>query len=60
MQFELLEFFYYSVYVDLLYDEISLTSTTGSVSLYCVCSFVVVFDLSVRLSWFPMLMQWLL
>ena len=41
-QFELLEFVFYSVYVDLQYDEISLTFTTGSVSLCCVCEFVVV------------------
>ena len=30
-QFELLEFVFYSVYVDLQYDEISPTSTAGSV-----------------------------
>ena len=35
-QFELLEFVF--EYVDLQYDEISLTFTAGSVSLYCVCS----------------------
>ena len=34
------------VYVDLQYDEISLTFTAGSVSLCCV------FGLSVRLSWY--------
>ena len=50
MQFELLEFVFDSVYVDLQDDEISLTSTAGSVSLWCVCSDVVVFALSVRLS----------
>ena len=59
-QFELLEFVFDSVYVDLQYDEISLTSTARSVSLWCVCSHVVVFGLSVRLSWYPMLMWWLL
>ena len=48
-QFELLEFVFYSIYVDLLYDAIYLTSTDGSVSLWCVCSHVVVFALSVRL-----------
>ena len=37
-QFELLEFVFDSVYVDLQYDEISLTSTTGSMFLCCVCS----------------------
>ena len=35
-QFELLNFFFDSVYVDLQYDEISLTFTAGSVSLCCV------------------------
>ena len=54
-QFELLEFVSESVYVDLQYDEISLTFTAGSVYLYGVCSPVVVLGLSVRLSWFPML-----
>ena len=37
-QFELLEFVFDSVYVDPQYDEISLTSTAGYVSLCCVCS----------------------
>ena len=37
-QFELLEFVYDSVYVDLQYDGISLTFTAVSVSLRCVCS----------------------
>ena len=36
-QFELLEFVFYSAYVDLQYDEISLTFTAGSVSLCGVC-----------------------
>ena len=40
-QFELIEFVFDSVDVDLQYDEISLTSTAGSVSLWCVCSHVV-------------------
>ena len=53
-QFKILEF------VDLQYDEISLTSTDGSVSMWCFCSHVVVFGLSVRLSWYPMWMSWLL
>ena len=48
-QFELLEFVFYSVYVDLQYDEISLTFNAVSVSLCCVCSDVVVFGLAVRL-----------
>ena len=59
-QFELLEFVFDSVYVDLQYDEISLTFTAGSVSLCCVCGHVVVFGLSVSLSWYPMWMRWLL
>ena len=75
-QFELLEFVFDSVYVDLQYDEISLTFTAGYVdlqydeiyltftagyvSLCCVCGHVVVFGLSVSLSWYPMWMRWLL
>ena len=35
-QIELLEFVFDSVYVDLQYEEISLTFTAGSVSLCCV------------------------
>ena len=58
--FELLEFVFDVIYVDLPYDEISLTFTAGSVSLCSVCSHVVVFRLSVRLSWYPMWMRWLL
>ena len=42
--FELLEFVFESVYVDLQYDEISLTFTAGSVSLCRVCGHVVVFE----------------
>ena len=45
---------FYPVYVDLLYDENSLTITAVSVSLYCVCCHVVVLHLSVRLSWYLM------
>ena len=59
-QFELLEFVFDSVYVDLHYDEISLTFTAGSGSLCCVCDHGVVFGLSLRLSWYPMWMRWLL
>ena len=59
-QFEILEFGFDPIYVDLQYDEIYLTSTAGSVYLWCVCSHVVVFGLSVRLSWYPMWMRWLL
>ena len=58
-QFELLEFVLDFIYVNLQYDGISLTFTAGSVSLCCVCSHVVVFGLSVRLSWYPMWMRWL-
>ena len=52
-QFELIEFVFDSVYVDLQYDEISLNFTAGSVSFRCVCSYVVVFALSLRLSVIP-------
>ena len=62
-QFELLEFVFDSVYVDLQYNGISLTFTAGYVCLCGVCSPVVVLGLSVRLSWYPMLwvrlMRWL-
>ena len=54
-QFELLEFVFDSVYVDLQYDQISLIFTTGYVCLSGVCSPVVVLGLSVRLSRYPML-----
>ena len=53
-QFELIEFVFDSVYVDLQYDAISLTFYYGSVSLCCVCGHVVVFGLSERLSWYHM------
>ena len=49
-QFGLLEFVSESVYVDLQYDEISLTFTAGSVYLCGVSNPVVVLDLFVRLS----------
>ena len=49
-QFEFLEFVSESVNVDLQYDEISLTSTAGSVCLCGVSSHVVVLGLFVRLS----------
>ena len=41
-QFELFEFVFDSVYVDLQYEEIYLTFTAGSVPLCCVCEVVVV------------------
>ena len=59
-QFELVEFVFYSVYVGLLYDEISLTFTAGSVCLCGVCCPVVGIGLSVRLSWYPIWLRWLL
>ena len=54
-QFELLEFVFDFVYVDLQYDDISLTFTAASVFLCGVCCPVVVLGLSMRLSWYPML-----
>ena len=54
-QFQLYEFASECVYVDLQYDEISLTFTAGPVCLCGVCSPVAVLGLSVRLSWYPML-----
>ena len=58
-QFELLEFVFDSVYVDLQYDEIYLTFTAGYVWLCGVCSPVVLLGLSVRLPWYHMWMRWL-
>ena len=49
-QFELLEFVSESVYVDLQYDDISLTFTAGPMCLCGVSSPVVVLGLFVRLS----------
>ena len=51
-QFELLEFVFNSVYVDLKYNEIYLTFTAGS-----VCSHVVFLGLSVRLFWYHIWMR---
>ena len=45
MQFELLEFDFDSVYVDMQYDVISLTFTTESVCMCGVCCHLVVFGL---------------
>ena len=50
-QFEVLEFVFDYVFVDLQYDKISLTFTAGSVYLCGVCSHVVIFGRSVKLSW---------
>ena len=59
-QFELLEFVFDSVYVELQYDEIDLTFTAGSVSLCCDCGHVVVCGMPVGLSWYSMWMRcWL-
>ena len=55
-QFELLEFVFNSVYVDLKYNETYLTFTAGCVCLCGVCSQVVVLGMSVRLSWYPVWM----
>ena len=49
-QFELIEFVSESVYVDLQYDEISLTFTAGYLCLCGVSSPLVVLGLFVRLS----------
>ena len=46
-QFELLEFVFDFVYVDLQYDEISFTFSAGSVCLCGVCSPVVVCEVVV-------------
>ena len=56
-QFELLEFVFNSVYVDLNNNDISLTFTAVSVCLCGVRSHVIVFGMSVRVS---MWMWWLL
>ena len=53
-------FFFDPVYEDLQYDEISLIFTAWSVFLCGVCRHLVVFGLSVRLSWYLMWMQWLM
>ena len=54
-QFGLLKFDFDSVYVDLQYGGTSLTFTDGDVYLCGVCSPMVVLDLSVKFSWYPML-----
>ena len=54
-QFELVEIVFESVYVDLQYDEISLTFIAGYMCVCGVCSPAVVLGLSVRLWWYPML-----
>ena len=54
-QFGLLEFVFDSVYVELQYNEISLTFTAGYVCLCGVSSPVVVLGMSVRSSWVRLL-----
>ena len=49
-QFEHLKFVFYSIYVDLQYDEVSLTFTAGYVCLCGASSPVVFLGLFVRLS----------
>ena len=51
---ELLEFVFNSVYVDLKYNEISITFTAGYVCLCGASSHVVILGRSVRLSRYPM------
>ena len=53
-RYELLEFVFNYMYVDLKYNEISLTFTAGSVCLWGMCSHVVVLGPFVRLSCFRM------
>ena len=50
-QFDLLEFVFNFVNVNLKYNDISLTFTAGSVCLCGVCSRVIVLVLSVRMWW---------
>ena len=57
--FELLEFDFNSIYVDMRYNEIYITFTAGYVCVCGVCSHVVVLGLSVRLSMYPMWVLWL-
>ena len=52
-QLGLLEFVFYSVYIDMQYDDISFSLTVGSVSMCCICNHVVVFGLSVRVLMVP-------
>ena len=54
MQFELVEFVFDPFMLTGSMMRFLLTFNAGSVSLCCVCSHVVVFGLSVRLSWYPM------
>ena len=56
-QFELLEIVFNFIYVHLEYNEINIAFTAGSMCLCGVCSLVVVFSVSVWLSWYPMWMR---
>ena len=51
------KFVFYSVSVDLKYNEIYLTLTAGHVCLCGVCSHVIILGMSVRLSRYPMWMR---
>ena len=55
-QFEFLELAFDFVYVDLKYDDIYLTFTVGSVCFSGVRSHVAVFGMSVKLSWYSILL----
>ena len=59
-QFELIEFDFDYVIVDLQYHKSSRTITAGYVCFCGVCSRVVVLGPSVGLSGYPMWMRWLL
>ena len=48
----------YYMYVDLQYDDISLTFTVGSMCFCGVCSNVIIFGLSVMFSWYHMWIRW--
>ena len=57
-QFEFRKVVLNPVYVDVKYNEMSLTFIVGSVCLCGICSHVVALGLSVRFSWYPMWMRW--
>ena len=56
-QFELIEFVFESVHVDLQYDRIYFTFTAGYVCLCGLCRHVTVLGMSERLSSYPMWMR---
>ena len=57
-QFEFFESVFNLVYVDLKCNQCNFTFTAGSVCLCGWCSHVVVFGLSVRLSWYHRCVRW--